>query len=124
VRRLTGAEKEACQRLDAIMKVRAGLLTVTEAAQFLNVSRKTYYEWEERALQAVTPALQNRPPGRPPTLEDPEKERLRREVADLQEDVEEMTQALRVIRVLRPLVLPPAPTRGSKKNGAQPERSC
>ena len=123
MRRLTGSEKEACQRLDAIMKVRAGLLTVKGAARLLGVSRKTYYEWEERALQAVTPALQNRLPGRPPTVVDPEKERLRRELADLQEDVVEMTQALRVIRVLRPLMLPTtptAPTRGSKKNAAKP----
>ena len=124
MRRLTGTEKAACQRLDAIMKVRAGLLTVKEAANLLGVSRKTYYEWEERALAAVTPALQDRLPGRPALPVDPEKERLRREVAELQEDVEEMSQALRVIRILRPLVHeipPPISARDGKKNATKPE---
>jgi len=32
------------------------------------VSRKTYYEWEEKSLKAMAQALENRPSGRPPVL--------------------------------------------------------
>ena len=36
-----------------IMKVRCGLMTATEAASQLGVSRKTYYKWEQRGLAAL-----------------------------------------------------------------------
>ena len=122
MRRLTGPEKAACQRLDAILKARAGLLTATEAARLLGISRKTYYEWEERALTAATGALANRAAGRPTPPVDHEKQRLRGEVAALQQQVEEMSQALRIIQTLRPLVIPAtaaASNRRAKKNSAK-----
>ena len=48
------------------------------------MSRKTYYEWEHRALQAMTEALENKSPGRPTTPQDEEKQRLQEQVAELQ----------------------------------------
>jgi hypothetical protein len=48
------------------------------------VSRKTYYEWERRALTAMTEALENGAAGRPETPRDEEKERLEQKIAELQ----------------------------------------
>jgi len=84
LRRLKPKEQEACGRLEAITRVRAGQSTVAAAARALGISRKTYYEWEDRALEAVTEALQDRRPGRPAKPVDPEKEELRQRLAELQ----------------------------------------
>jgi len=80
-------EKEktrARERAAVILQVRSGVLTVTEGAERLGVSRKTYYEWEDRALEAMTQALENQAPGRPPIPLDAEKEELQRKVRDLE----------------------------------------
>ena len=66
----------ARQRAQLIMQVRSGVLSAQEAARQLGISRKTYYQWERRALAAMVEALGNRQPGRPPRPLDPEKEAL------------------------------------------------
>jgi transposase len=66
-----------------IFAVRSGQITAEEGAKQLGVSRKTYYEWERRALHAMTEALENKSPGRQATAQDEEKERLREEIATL-----------------------------------------
>jgi DNA-directed RNA polymerase specialized sigma24 family protein len=45
-------KKLARERAAIILQVRSGALTATEGAERLGISRKTYYEWEDRALQA------------------------------------------------------------------------
>ena len=74
----------ARKRAAVIFAVRSGQITAEEGARRLGVSRKTYYEWERRALEAMTEALEDRAPGRPGTLRDEEKERLQEENAELQ----------------------------------------
>ena len=76
--------KLARERALVILQVRSGVLTVKEGAQQLGVSRKTYYEWEKRALQAMALALENRAAGRPPVPMDEEKETLREHVRELE----------------------------------------
>ena len=71
-------QKLARERALVILRVRSGALTAKQGAQELGVSRKTYYEWEERALKAMALALENRVAGRPSVFTDEEKERLRR----------------------------------------------
>lgn len=56
-----------------ILEVLGGRLNATQAAQELGVSRKTFYEWQERALEAMRKALRDRPAGRPLQPVDPEK---------------------------------------------------
>jgi predicted site-specific integrase-resolvase len=46
------------------MKVRCGLMTATEAAHLLGVSRKTYYKWERRGFAALLEGLQEQTGGR------------------------------------------------------------
>ena len=77
-------KKLARERAAVILEVRSGKLTATEGAQRLGVSRKTYYEWEDRALQAMAQALENHSPGRPAVPVDPEKEELQGKVQELE----------------------------------------
>jgi len=77
-------KKLARERAAVILEVRSGKLTATEGAERLGVSRKTYYEWEDRALQAMAQALENHSPGRPPVPVDPEKEELQGKVQELE----------------------------------------
>ena len=77
-------KKVAQKRAAVILEVRSGKLTATEGARRLQVSRKTYYEWEDRALQAMAQALENHSPGRPPVPVDPEKEELQGKVQELE----------------------------------------
>ena len=80
-------EKErrlARERAAIILQVRSGALTATEGAERLGISRKTYYEWEDRALKAMALALENHSPGRPSVPPDAEKEDLQSKVRDLE----------------------------------------
>jgi transposase len=78
-------EERARQRAAVVFAVRSGQITVEEGARQLGVSRKTYYEWESRALQAMTEAMEDKAPGRPSIPQDEEKQRLQQEIAELKE---------------------------------------
>ena len=92
-------DPKALQRTEMIMKVQAGIMTATAAAQALGVSRKTYYKWEKRGLQAMMAAGEAETPGRPPKQETAEVRALKRQVKELEAKVEHMaeTGALRVM---------------------------
>ena len=77
-------KKLARERAAVILMVRSGKLTATEGAERLGISRKTYYEWEDRALKGMAEALENQAPGRPPAPLDPEKEELQGKVKELE----------------------------------------
>jgi transposase len=77
-------EKLARQRAMVILQVRSGALTAKEGAKLLGVSRKTYYEWEEKSLKAMALALENRPAGRPSEPIDEEKETLQERIQELE----------------------------------------
>lgn len=94
------AEGRARERAEAIIQVRAGVMTAQEAARKLGVSRKTYYKWEARALQAIVGAMEEQPKGRPPAQENPEQERLRRERDELWARVTVLEQRQRIRELL------------------------
>lgn len=77
-------EDKARNRATVIMKVRSGEMTAAAGAASLGVSRKTYYEWENRALAAMAQALVERPTGRPFQEKDLEKEALQGRIKDLE----------------------------------------
>ena len=83
---------KARQRAELILQVRSGQLTATAAAQTLGISRQQYYQWEQRALQALLTALEDQPTGRPKTPTDPEKEKLQRRVQQLEQQVQHQQQ--------------------------------
>ena len=77
-------DKELARKRTAVVfAVRSGQITAEEGAHRLGVSRKTYYEWERRALQAMTEAMEDKSPGRPSVPQDEEKQRLQNENAEL-----------------------------------------
>jgi len=95
---------------EKIIAVRSGKLTAREAALELSVSRKTYYEKENRALAAIVEALRDQPAGRPPQKTDQEKENLQRKVKTLEEENLLLRSSLRIREVMRE-----AETEGGKK---------
>jgi transposase len=90
-------KERARQRAAVLIAVRSGQITAEEGARRLGVSRKTYYEWESRALRAMTEAMEDKAPGRPGNPQDEEKQRLQEEVTDLQKKlfVAQKTQEVR-----------------------------
>ena len=90
-------EERARKRAEVILKVRTGQMTAKEAAKLLGVSRKTYYEWEQRGLQGMMEALIDKKSGRPAKEQDPETEELRQEKAKLEMKLSlaEQTQEMR-----------------------------
>ena len=110
-------EKEqelARKRALVILQVRSGTLTAKEGAKLLGVSRKTYYEWEEKSLKAMAQALENHPAGRPPTSIDPEKETLREQIRELEKELDLAKKTIEVKELLG--AYEEFRHRGSKKN--------
>ena len=93
-------QKLARERALVILQVRSGVLTAKEGAKLLGVSRKTYYEWEEKSLRAMSQALENRPAGRPPAPIDGEKETLRERVRELEKKLDLAEKTIEVKELL------------------------
>ena len=107
-------QKLARERALVILRVRSGAMTAKQGAQELGVSRKTYYEWEERALKAMALALENRVAGRPSVSTDEEKEGLRKRVRELEKKLDLAEKTLEVKELLA--AYEDFRDKGSKKN--------
>ena len=125
---ISSQDKElARRRLHIIMQVQVGTMTATQAADTLKISRKTYYEWENRALTSMLEAVTNRPPGRPKKQVDEEKEDLQAQVENLQEELS-MTQTMMELREkltsvgLRPMPLNTSITEARKKKNRKKKK--
>jgi transposase len=104
----------ARERAMVILQVRSGAITAMEGAKLLGVSRKTYYEWEEKSLKAMAQALENHTAGRPSALIDPEKETLRAQIRELEKKLVLAKQTVRVNEILD--VYEEFRSNGTKKN--------
>ena len=93
-------QKLARERAMVILQVRSGALTAKEGAKLLGVSRKTYYEWEEKSLRAMAQALENHAAGRPSTPIDPEKEILRERIRELEKKLDLAEKTIEVKELL------------------------
>ena len=93
-------QKLARERALVILRVRSGALTAKQGAQELGVSRKTYYEWEERALKAMALALENRVAGRPSVSTDEEKKMLQQRIRELEKKLDLAEKTLEVKELL------------------------
>lgn len=78
----------AREKAEMILKVRGGLMSAAEAARKLGISRKTYYKWEQRGLEAMMEGLCERSSGRPPGEPDGEKEQMKRRIRELERELE------------------------------------
>ena len=96
-------EEKARKRMAVILQVEAGLMTATAGARMLGISRQAFYEWQERAREAMMISLADRPGGRPAEAKDEEKERLEKELAQTKAELEEAITALDIKRTLEEL---------------------
>lgn len=107
-------KKLARERALVILQVRSGALTAKEGAKLLGVSRKTYYEWEEKSLKTMALALENHPAGRPPVPVDQEKETLRERIRELEKKLDQAEKTIEVKELLG--AYEEFRDRGAKKN--------
>ncbi len=114
IRRRDKEEGLARQRALVILQVRSGALTAKQGAKLLGVSRKTYYEWEEKSLKAIALALENGSPGRLPAPVDPEKEALRERIRELEKKLDLAEKTIEVKELLG--VYEEFRYKGTKKN--------
>ena len=91
------------KKAEVILKVRAGLMSATEAAAELGISRKTYYKWERRALEAMMEGLCEQSPGRPRGDSDTEKEELKCRVRKLEKELERKERAEQLRELVKQL---------------------
>ncbi len=92
--------RDVPQIMMTIMKVRSGSMTAESAAKELGVSRKTYYELENKALTAMSLSLEPGQPGRPRKVVDQEKEALKSQVENLQTQLILSEQDIAIRKVL------------------------
>ena len=108
-------QKTARQRAEAIMKVRCGLLSASQAARQLGVSRKTYYKWEERGLSALLGSLEDQPAGRPQKPVDRHRQALEQQLAEARRESALMRHKMALKDLLTELKLDPGLDRTKKK---------
>ena len=87
-------QTRARQRAQVIMKVRCGLMSASQAAAELGVSRKTYYKWEQRGLAALLDGLSDQVPGRPEKPDTTVEQSLERQLDDLKRENQLLEQKM------------------------------
>ena len=97
------------------MKVRCGLLSASQAAERLGVSRKTYYKWEERGLSALLSSLEDQSGGRPSQPVDVEKQSLEQQLSQVRRENAVLQHKMALKDVLSELKLTPGINRAGKK---------
>ena len=102
-------------RAEVIMKVRCGLMSASQAAEQLGVSRKTYYKWEERGLSGLLSSLEDQSGGRPSQPVDLEKQSLEQELARARRENAVLQHKMELKDVLIELKLTPGADRAGKK---------
>ena len=102
--------------MQAILAHLAGQLNATEAAQTLGISRKTFYQWLDRARAAMLAALADRPTGRPGQPVDPQQAALQAELERLAKERSVLEGRLRIQEAIRQVLDVPMGT--SKKKSA------
>jgi transposase len=106
---------DARKRAEVIMKVRCGLLTATQAAKELGVSRKTYYKWEKRGLAGLLDCLADQSSGRPAEPVDSRQQELEKQIEQLRRDNDLLNQKMALKDILTDLKLKAGKRRSKKK---------
>ena len=94
------SQDQARQRAKVILQVRSGQMSASEGARLLGISRKTYYQWEKRALQGLLEQLEKQAPGRPRRPADPEAGAMRKKIAQLERQLKVASQTAEVRAIL------------------------
>ena len=113
----------AGRRAEIIMKVRAGYLSATEGAALLGVSRKTYYKWENRALEGMLTSLQERKTGRPEPPEHEQNEtELKRRIEELEQEKKLLEKQMELKDLVYQLKLDEAKQKNKGRKGSKKKR--
>ena len=94
-------DPKAMKRMQVILDHLSGRINATEAALELGISRKTFYEWLDRAREGMFLALRDRPGGRPAEPVDEEKDRLKQELESSEKDRVVLENRLRIQEAIR-----------------------
>jgi transposase len=105
----------ARQRAQVIMKVRCGLMTASQAATELGVSRKTYYKWEQRGLAALLDGVTDQEPGRPEKPDTTAEQNLEKQLAELRRENQLLEQKMTLKDLAAQLNLRSPKDRAKKK---------
>jgi transposase len=109
------SQEKARLRAEVIMKVRCGLMTAQQAACQLGVSRKTYYQWEQRGLSALLSSLADQASGRPCQPVDSEKKALQQQLEQAHRECAILQHKMALKDVLTELKVTPGMSRAEKK---------
>lgn len=101
------------KRAELIMKVRCGLMTASQAAAELGVSRKTYYKWEQRGLAALLEGVGDQRSGRP--KKPPRESTLEKRLAASQAEVERLERKIQLKQIASEIDRVPVSNRTKKK---------
>ena len=94
-------DEKAQQRVKVMLEHLNGRITATDAAKALGVSRTAFYEWKDRAMEALLSAMQDRPNGRPEKPKDPEKDKLLGEIDQMEKERRILEDRLRIQEAIR-----------------------
>ncbi len=78
------------------MKVMNEEITAAKAAKLLNISRKSYYKWEERFMENMLDSMEVREPGRPSHAVDVEKEAMKKELKEQADQILALRMSVQV----------------------------
>jgi len=98
---MSNPDPKAQHRMSVILKSLSGEITATQGAQELNVSRKTFHSWVNRALTGLHESLKDKPTGRPEKEFNPYLEELESKVKDLTRQVLMLEQEREIRDILQ-----------------------
>jgi transposase len=98
-----------------IMKVRCGLLTARQAAVRMGVSRKTFYKWEQRGLNALLDHVTDQVAGRHAHPSNDRIQLLEKQLSLAHREIDLLNRKMALKDVLMKLKLPETGSDRSKK---------
>lgn len=93
-------QEAARQRAAIILQVRSGQMSASEGARELGISRKSYYQWEKRALQGMMDQLVEQEAGRPSEPNNPQVEAMQAKIEELEAKLKVAEQTAEVRGIL------------------------
>jgi transposase len=98
-----------------IMKVRCGLLTARQAAVRMGVSRKTFYKWEQRGLNALLDNVTDQVAGRHAHPSNDRIQLLEKQLSLAHREIDLLNRKMALKDVLMKLKLPETGSDRAKK---------
>ena len=98
---MSNPDPKAQHRMNVILRSLSGEITATQGAEELNVSRKTFHSWVNRALTGLHESLKDKPTGRPEKEFDPYVEEMEAKVKNLTKQVLMLEQEREIRDILQ-----------------------